>query len=716
MVSFFDLVYSVKKSFDSLSQLENVNKQCSEIQNLVKDKSDNLSFSDDEIQKIGLEFDKIGILNIDLMHNMRLYLDPNFKLREEITNTVKEFYDYINGVNFDDENKVETYKDFLSMLINSNGAVVRGIIPEPKEDDKKISNTEFEDFKASFNELKKLEPENQNLYHLLHFCYENDFNKLNYNLINSRDKSIAPKDIKIVQPIIREMFTSKAILKARTDELYEIILNREYKNDSEFVSEIESANKKTKIITDNTVDFSSLKQSIENIKSIKQNIFMSRMDKIVDSKELFGNWVSDETKKILGEASISSAYEELKNADKSKKIKDNNEIEIVEKGINDAINHAIERCSNEVFAFESEKIEYQNLIDGNGLGFKIEVIKDKNDANALDSITVVNLIEIIDKWKAFMESNLYSQFGDKLAAEINNRLESSKFELKDAQKKYLKDDAQKNVLKIVRRINLSSSNKINLTQVFNSIKEFIKEEYITNNTDLNKFYIINAVLSYLRYFFQIPFNGNTSRDKAVLTNKSYYDAACTIIYFSLKNNDLSESYHNSITEIMFYKNRILFEKSNWLEYFNKLYDKFKFYMSKRKEGETKNILTFVYDQNFDKSSLNSDSDADGPSEEVKDLSVQIKELTKTNTELEKNNDQLKTDVKEISKKMSKVKKDLSQTKKDLKQSQKDLDDTRTSLKKKEEEIDDLKKKDKEDQKIKNSENARGNKENRTSPQ
>ena len=31
MVSFFDLVYSVKKSFDSLSQLENVNKQCSEI-------------------------------------------------------------------------------------------------------------------------------------------------------------------------------------------------------------------------------------------------------------------------------------------------------------------------------------------------------------------------------------------------------------------------------------------------------------------------------------------------------------------------------------------------------------------------------------------------------------------------------------------------------------------------------------------------------------
>ena len=132
------------------------------------------------------------------MHNMRLYLDPNFKLREEITNTVKEFYDYINGVNFDDETKVETYKDFLSMLINSNGAVVCGIIPEPKEDDKKISNTEFEDFKASFDELKKLEPENQDLYHLLHFCYENDFNKLNYNLINSRDKSIVPKDIKIV--------------------------------------------------------------------------------------------------------------------------------------------------------------------------------------------------------------------------------------------------------------------------------------------------------------------------------------------------------------------------------------------------------------------------------------------------------------------------------------------------------------------------------------
>ena len=183
---------------------------------------------------------------------------------------------------------------------------------------------------------------------------------------------------------------------------------------------------------------------------------------------------------------------------------------------------------------------------------------------------------------------------------------------------------------------------------------------------MNKFYIINAVLSYLRYFFQIPFNGNTSRDKAVLTNKSYYDAACTIIYFSLKNNDLSESYHNSITEIMFYKNRILFEKSNWLEYFNKLYDKFKFYMSKRKEGETKNILTFVYDQNFDKSSLNSDSDADGPSEEVKDLSAQIKELMNTNTELVNNNDQLKTDVKEISKKMSKVKKDLNQTKKDLK--------------------------------------------------
>ena len=58
------------------------------------------------------------------------------------------------------------------------------------------------------------------------------------------------------------MFTSEAIMKARTYELYEIILNpdpEQYKNDLEFVSKIESANKKTKIITDNTVDFSNLK-------------------------------------------------------------------------------------------------------------------------------------------------------------------------------------------------------------------------------------------------------------------------------------------------------------------------------------------------------------------------------------------------------------------------------------------------------------------------
>ena len=179
MINFFDLVYALRKSFDGVSQLDAVNETCEKIQQFA-DKwngADNTIDMNDMAQK----FIDIGVLDVQDMDKMFHFLvdKKNIDQFKTIQQGIADIYNNdIFKKDFNDEKKYDAFKQFLSALKKSKGAVIRGQIPE-LEDSDIVSEEEVQVFIDSVNELKELSRDQKNLYHLLHFVYENGFNALN---------------------------------------------------------------------------------------------------------------------------------------------------------------------------------------------------------------------------------------------------------------------------------------------------------------------------------------------------------------------------------------------------------------------------------------------------------------------------------------------------------------------------------------------------------
>ena len=109
---------------------------------------------------------------MDRMFHYLDELDPNGFVA--VNDFVADVYSKITGFKFDDQEKFETYRLFLSMLKKTRGSVVRGTIPELDEDKDYVDDETVRTFMDSFDELIKLPDDEHSLYNLLHFVYENN--------------------------------------------------------------------------------------------------------------------------------------------------------------------------------------------------------------------------------------------------------------------------------------------------------------------------------------------------------------------------------------------------------------------------------------------------------------------------------------------------------------------------------------------------------------
>ena len=129
MINFFDLVYNVRKKFDDVSELEYVNEQSNKIQAFADDEWDGADDTID-VNAIGKLFYECGVFDVYKIDKMFHYLD---RLDQNgfvaVNDFVADVYSKIAGFKFDDQEKFETYRLFLSMLNKTSCSVVRGIIP-----------------------------------------------------------------------------------------------------------------------------------------------------------------------------------------------------------------------------------------------------------------------------------------------------------------------------------------------------------------------------------------------------------------------------------------------------------------------------------------------------------------------------------------------------------------------------------------------------------
>ena len=657
MINFFDLVYNVRKKFDNVSELEYVNEQCDKIQALADDEWDGANDTIDT-NTIGKLFYECGVLDVYKMDRMFRYLDeldPNGFVA--VNDFVADVYSKIAGFKFDDQEKFETYRLFLSMLKKTRGSVVRGTIPEIDEDKDLVDDDTVRTFMDSFDELIKLPDDEHSLYNLLHFVYENNFNSLNSELMERKDDKTKgiPNDLKVVVPVLEAMYKQKKFMKGLKNDLYDIIVHPDdCESDTDYIDRIEKANKAVKVVK---YDLSKIREAVSNLDAISNDkkIFIHQMDGIVESEKTFKNAAPDAAAILKDGATIVSSYAEINNVDgegnlKSKKIKNDADMKKVQDGLNAAINYALKVAADKVFNFEKDIHDFNELIKDN---FEIPVrASNKNDKGFRIS---VNLLETIDKWKAFIKQGVYRYgFGDNLLKDINKRT-ADLYEKANPEYQYLTKEATADVITIISKIDVKPGRALDS---FDSIKKFLKN--LTRWSDGQKMKGVIEVLRYLKSFFQTPFSGKVDLAQDKLLNK-YYDAACTLIYF--KDKSLGEAYEAEV-ETMLFEGHVLFEENNWTEYFKKALDKFKAYADTDEErpSKEKNIVTYIADNedNFDMSGVNDDSGSKDEEKEEeksdeskseieklrKELVQKVEELKEINNRLEQEREENKAPIKQ----------------------------------------------------------------------
>ena len=405
MINFFDLVYNVRKKFDDVSELEYVNEQSNKIQAFADDEWDGANDTIDA-NAIGKLFYECGVFDVYKMDKMFRYLDeldPNSFVA--VNDFVADVYSKIARFKFDDQEKFETYRLFLSMLKKTRGSVVRGTIPEIDEDKDLVDDETVRTFMDSFDELIKLPDDEHSLYNLLHFVYENNFNTLNFELMKPKDdktKAI-PNDLKVVVPVLEAMYKQKKFMNGLKNDLYDIIVHPDdCESDTDYIDRIEKANKAVKVVK---YDLSKIREAVSNLDAVSNDkkIFIHQMDGIVESEKIFKKAAPDAAAILKDGATIASAYAEINNVDregnlKSKKIKNDADMKKVQDGLNAAINYALNVAADKVYNFEKDIIVFNELIQDD---FKIQVLGSNRNPESFS--IVVNLLETIDKWKAFIK-------------------------------------------------------------------------------------------------------------------------------------------------------------------------------------------------------------------------------------------------------------------------------------------------------------------------
>ena len=610
MINFFDVVYNVKRQFDSVTDVEKTNFQCGEIQEYVDNEWD-LNFDSIDTDRFGAELNDMGVLDVRLLDDMRSYLNNNDPKGCALIETVVEkFYAMLQEekenkkkYDFSDQGKFEAYRYFLASLKKTDGASVAGNVPEMEESEYATEEA-TQKFINDVDELRESQEKDKNLYRIIRFVYDNGLNVLSPGMMGKAAKdpfgvgdelaSAVPDDLRIIIPVLNAMSDTKAILKSQQVQLFNFLLNpSESGTDKEYVNGIKEADKPTKIITYN---LDKILQASENIGrvSMEKDAFRKEMNALIDSESLFAEAASDAAE-ILGKnkTTIYTAVVDYLSPDGNGKIKSQKDLDTVRDGIASAVNAAIEKAADALFETEKGLSEFDSLFREQ---FTVRYTELKNPDT--EKGIMCKLPDTIGKWRAFMEQPVYQVgFGTTLIENINKNRRGM-YKDADPAYKHLSETAAQDVLAIIRAIDISSGNPV---KSFQSVSKFMDED--SGRTDAGKIAALNEALRFIKTFFEGPFirtdEEPTSRDIIF----GQYDAACAMIYF--EDGTLNESYEADV-ETMIFEGRVLFEASNWTSYFKRLSDKVMAYLrgtddkirgkiNLERPVKERTVITYIFD-------------------------------------------------------------------------------------------------------------------------
>lgn len=555
-----------------------------------------------------------GLMQMGVLDRIQKYM----RLKPEYDKAAAEAYRVISDVNID-RSQTARYADQFEKIIASNGRFLSA--HPPKEiDTSNVSRDLQQNFFNGVAHIKRLPDSLRDIKHLYIFITQTGLDKISYYDIKGKTPKVS-NYLAIIPSVIEGAFSLEERPKDNTD-LFKIFINDDIKDDKSLLEALSKEDVKSQM---SSFDMQKLQMALEKVNSVypSDDMLVNRLDELLDIKTN-----NDEVKTILQSSSEVTLGDVIAAASSPEDF-----------GLSDSTSirkisaHALSYAENILNTMQTQIFNIENNI--------VETEKILKDDFYINKSLVISFPTCIDKWKSFIESDLYRSdlFGKPLDDEMKRKAAGIYNNAKENFSKFLDKEAT-NIIKVIKDIDINS---VKMEDVLWAVK-FNKIRPGALEMSSARLYL----LKFLKMFFQRPFDEKGNVKMANVTKNKYFDAACVVIYY--KNNKIDEALE--IINSMMFEGYAIFEETSFLNYFKNLYNDIKDYINSHKGG---NIFTYIRDRKDD-FNMAGDGTPDEKEEqlkqkdeEAKEKDVQIEELTRNKEELEKQLAAAASDKEEIKK-------------------------------------------------------------------
>ena len=542
-MSWFDILYSVKKSYADYDDFTNV----ANIATTLDGKSDESRVGD--LKSFLAQYHILRPSIVNIMQDAIYY-------NTELDEAVRQTHEAIQKITLDND-KSAAYGEILARIIESNGRFINSERRDISMEVKELDDDSVFRFIDSFNKLKTTQ--DKNLMSIIDFIVNNGLQKVSLMNINGSKPNV-DNNVEMLPYVLEFVQDVKSFNNTFKTAVYNVLIG-DIRNDDEFLDEFNAVNK-------NLYKFDTVKveEKLEIINRAfpNQDVIIGNLKKVLDSTEFMNSQQNNADikalidlfgKKKITKYSIKMAIEHLiafQKGDKS--IKPNIVTPSVEEDVighlDKVIQMVLDGCVTIVNGICDDLEKYNALLNSDILVGKVEV----------------KLNDCISRWNDFYKSTLYTQHAKDVITSMTHIADVTLKSFKQPNTfKVITNDTVKNIVDLIKNIDVNSE-----AHKFGNISNYVNQN-LPRESVRQRLAIEMRVLQFLKELFLHPYApfSEFPTFSASVDDTYYYSVCCNLIYFedsSINESLIYESY-------LYVGGYLITEGKSLVDYFNKLQDK-----------------------------------------------------------------------------------------------------------------------------------------------
>ena len=342
----------------------------------------------DERTVLFVEFlKKHGWLNRTIAGRMTEYMDSN--VSNVFSKNVSSIYTRLKNISFNVAEHRDLYMTSISELLGTKGAAANPKYKSSGKEVRMVSDEYFDEFIRLFDLLNDLREDDRIMYNLFKMSVRMYLNGLSYKLMTGKE----PETYNIIDVILPAMEYISNVERVQQDEksgIYEILTD-DYENDKEFITKLAGSDVSS-LFKDFKAD--SVAKALDKIQSVyvKNNILISYLDTLLEDKDICADKLS-ELKDATGQDEITpSVALECAASPYDFGITEPVKMKELYDAVAEVCDGVLKKLMNYVFSIE------QNIVNTDAI---------LKDDFYLNEKLVISMPDCIDKWKSFIDSDMY---------------------------------------------------------------------------------------------------------------------------------------------------------------------------------------------------------------------------------------------------------------------------------------------------------------------